>query len=109
MPRVICDLPNASDEINGIKFHPLDDGGRISDEIDAETAALFASIPGYVLDDGSSAPVEPVKPAAPKTRQAKAVAAKPVKAVAADEAPVVPEHEPEKPAGGASDAPEEVF
>lgn len=108
MPRVICDLPNASDEINGIKFHPLDDGGRISDEIDSETAALFASIPGYVLDDGSSAPVEPVKPAAPKTRQAKAVAAKPVKAAVADEAPAVPS-EPAEPTGGASEAPEEVF
>lgn len=119
MPRVICDLPNASDEINGIKFHPLDDGGRISDEIDAETAAHFVSIPGYALDDGSAAP-EPVKVApAPTKRQAKATA-KPVKVVT--EAVVPPADaagETEKPAGsdesggdadsGAPEPTEEVF
>lgn len=108
MPRVICDLPNASDEINGIKFHPLDDGGRISDEIDSETAAYFVSIPGYALDDGSAAP-EPVKaPPAPTKRQAKAAAVKPVKPPVVDDAPAVPS-EPAEPAGGASEPPEEVF
>ena len=32
MVRVICNRPNASLEISGVKFHPLDDGGVVSDE-----------------------------------------------------------------------------
>lgn len=70
MPRVICDLPNASDEISGIKFHPLDDGGMISDEISQEQAARFASITGYAIDDGSvPAPVAVEAKPAPVARK----------------------------------------
>lgn len=51
MAKVICTLPNASDSINGVKFHPLPDGaGRISDEIPDDVAASFTEIAGYELD-----------------------------------------------------------
>lgn len=70
MPRVICDLPNASTEISGVKFHKLDDGGLISDEISQEQAELFASIPGYTIDeDGNEPPKVEAKPA-PTARKA---------------------------------------
>lgn len=59
MPKVICELPNASHEINGIAFTELDDGRMISAEIDDETAAYFTSIPGYVLE-GEEAPELPL-------------------------------------------------
>lgn len=72
MPRVICDLPNASDEINGVKFHPLTEGGMISDELSDDDAALFASIPGYALDDGESAKAAaPASAPPPATRKVK--------------------------------------
>ena len=74
MPRVICDLPNASAEISGVKFHKLDDGGLISDEISHEQADLFASIPGYAIDEDEREPVKVEAKPAPKTR-AKAKAA----------------------------------
>lgn len=71
MPRVICELPNASDEINGIRFHLLDDGRRISDELDDDQARRFASIPGYSLDEEEREPVkEPEAPPAPKLTKA---------------------------------------
>lgn len=57
MAKVICTLPNASDSINGVKFHPLPDGaGRISDEIPDDVAAGFTEIAGYTLD---GAPTDP--------------------------------------------------
>lgn len=46
MARVICRLPNASTEINGVRFTE-DRGEMISDEITAELADAFASIPGF--------------------------------------------------------------
>lgn len=85
MPRVICNLPNASTEISGVKFHPLDDGGLVSDEIDAELAATFLTIPGYEsYDEPVPVKVEPATPPAPRTRKAAA----PKKA---EEPPKVPE------------------
>jgi hypothetical protein len=47
MPKVICTLNNASSEINGVKFTPAE-GGMLSDEVSAEQAEAFLSIPGYV-------------------------------------------------------------
>jgi type IV secretory pathway VirB10-like protein len=86
MPRVICDLKNASDEINGIKFFPLDDGRRISDEIDDATANRFASIPGYSLDEEDSPPATPAKPVEPpKLTKAQAKAAEKAAEKAAQE------------------------
>ena len=71
MPRVICDLPNASDEISGVKFHPLEEGGLISDEISQEQAEYFAGIAGYAIDEDEREPKQPeaVVPA-PTTRKA---------------------------------------
>lgn len=74
MARVICDLPNASDEIRGVKFHPLEEGGLISDEIDDELASVFASINGYSLADPGLEPAKPDPKPAPKSRGAKKAA-----------------------------------
>lgn len=51
MARVICDLavhPHAAAVISGVKFE-RDRGEAISEEVPDETAALFASIPGFRL------------------------------------------------------------
>lgn len=69
MPRVICNLENASNEISGVKFHPLDDGGLVSDEISDELAELFLGIPGYEPFDGEP-PKQEVKAPAPTSRKA---------------------------------------
>lgn len=47
MPRVVCTLPYASDEISGVKFSPGDAGSMLSEEISDDAAARFLSIPGY--------------------------------------------------------------
>lgn len=49
MPKVFCKLENAADEISGVKFTAMEESGRVSEEISAEKAELFASIPGYEL------------------------------------------------------------
>ena len=103
MPRVICDLPNASAEISGVNFHKLDDGGLISDEISQEQAELFASIPGYAIDEDEREPVKVEAKPAPKTR---------AKAKAAIEPTPVVEPQPEptaEPATVADGEAEEVF
>jgi hypothetical protein len=53
MAKVICTLPNASKEINSIRFvsHKL---GMISEEIEESTAKELASISGYHLHDSKS-------------------------------------------------------
>lgn len=47
MERVRCVLPHASEEINGVKFARAEDGAMVSEEVSAEVADNFASIPGY--------------------------------------------------------------
>lgn len=56
MPKVLCTLPNASDEISGVKFS-AHEKGMLSEDVSDDVAATFASIPGYELVG--------VKPAAP--------------------------------------------
>lgn len=46
--RVSCSLPNASTEINGVRFC-REKGVMVSEEIDAVLGAIFLSIPGYLL------------------------------------------------------------
>lgn len=46
MSKVLCILPNASSEINGVAFVPHA-AGMLSEDISDEQAALFTSIPGY--------------------------------------------------------------
>lgn len=68
MPKVICILPNASDEISGVKFssHDL---GKISDELSDEQFQRFLSIDGYLPEDASLAPKAPaVEPAQPPAK-----------------------------------------
>jgi hypothetical protein len=65
MAKVICRLPNASSEINGVKFvtHKL---GVISEEISDDVALEFAAIQGYVIHDpkaSTSSATAPEKPA----------------------------------------------
>lgn len=84
MPRVICGLPNASDEISGVKFHLLEDGRRISDELSEEQAGDFTSIEGYELDDDEVVrKPDPVAPEAPKLTRAQQKAAEKAAAAAA--------------------------
>ena len=48
MKKIICDLPNASELINGIQFEPTLDGAMMSVEaVSDEIAAQFKGIPGY--------------------------------------------------------------
>lgn len=49
MAKVLCTLPNASEEISGIKFEKTDEG-MLSAEISDELAAELATIPGYSID-----------------------------------------------------------
>lgn len=95
MPRVICALPNASDEISGVKFTALEDGRKISEEVSDEVAGSFASITGYELDlddEGDSAPPAPVAPPAPTlTKAQQKAAAKKAAAEAAAVAAPAPE------------------
>lgn len=53
MARVICTLPNASSEINGVKFvsHKL---GMLSDDIDDDVAKSLLAVPGYHLYDSAT-------------------------------------------------------
>lgn len=55
MPKVLCTLPNASAEINGVAFTPAD-GGMLSEELSADRAAGFLAIPGYVEHAEEPAP-----------------------------------------------------
>ncbi len=48
MMRVICTLPNASALISGVPFD-LCPQGRMSGDLTAEEAGMFAGIPGYTL------------------------------------------------------------
>lgn len=58
MAKVLCTLPNASEEISGVKFEQREDG-MLSEDISDEQAAAFVEIPGYALmiepDQGPSA------------------------------------------------------
>lgn len=62
MPRVICTLENASEEISGWRF-TADRGQMVSEDLPDDVAARFASIPGYRL----VAPPPPADTAPPPT------------------------------------------
>ncbi|WP_288076737.1 hypothetical protein [Pseudomonas sp.] len=76
MSKIICVLENASDLINGIKFGP-EEGveGLVSEEVSESVAALFLSIPGYVLhgaegeEGGDTNTADPEPPAAPAPKK----------------------------------------
>lgn len=54
MPKVLCTLPNASEEISGVKF-VTHAAGMLSEEITDEVAENFVSIPGYEMVGGAPA------------------------------------------------------
>jgi len=69
MPRVICFLPNASDNISGVSFTALEEGRLISAEISEELAAIFASVPGYELvEEGEEEGVQEEKSPTPPAK-----------------------------------------
>lgn len=70
MPKVLCTLPNASEEISGVKFvsHA---NGMLSEDISEEVAADFASIPGYEIVGAE--PKAPVVDDAAKAERAELV------------------------------------
>ena len=55
MPKVLCTLPNASEDIGGIKFEKHANG-MLSEDVSDEQAARLASIPGYELVGSPSKP-----------------------------------------------------
>lgn len=59
MPRVICELENASDLINGIPFTG-EPGQKISDELPDDIASTLATIPGFrIAEPPSNKPSTP--------------------------------------------------
>lgn len=49
MAKVICNLPNASELISGVKFAAYKLGVMISEDIADDVAAEFVKIEGYAL------------------------------------------------------------
>lgn len=82
MPKIICELENASKEINGIKFVVGEDGRLISEsDVGEPHLSIFLSIPGYSAegeeDAGGDAtasnhqePAQDKEPAKPKAETA---------------------------------------
>lgn len=56
MSYVICTLPNAADEINGIPFKAHAKGKISVEKLPEARAKAFAAIPGYELADAADAP-----------------------------------------------------
>lgn len=53
MPKVLCTLPNASEEIGGIKFF-AHAKGMLSEDLSDEQATRLASIQGYEIVGGKA-------------------------------------------------------
>lgn len=71
---VICTLPNASNEINGIPFEDHKEGKISVEAVSAETAETFAQIEGYKVVDSKKASAA-AKPTAAEKAAAEAAAA----------------------------------
>jgi hypothetical protein len=55
--HIICDLPNASHNINGVSFKPHDGSRKITEAaVEAVVAAMFKGIPGYKIFDENKVP-----------------------------------------------------
>ncbi|TXH43132.1 MAG: hypothetical protein E6Q97_34585 [Desulfurellales bacterium] len=77
MPKkVICNLPNASEEINGIKFVHTEEGVISADVLEDAVAKQFDGIPGYTLVDAEPAKVAKAAKKAESTGDAGAEPAK---------------------------------
>jgi hypothetical protein len=62
--RVLCTLPNCSDQINGHRFSPVP-GGMVSDDLPDDEARAFCTIPGYAPYHGPVAEPATGHPPAP--------------------------------------------
>lgn len=55
MTKIRCTLPNASEEMNGIKFAVDAGGGMVSvDAVPEDLAAIFLSVPGFMAEGGKA-------------------------------------------------------
>lgn len=82
MPKVLCELENASGLINGIEFVPHEDGMRSisKEDVGEPHLSIFLSIPGYSVDESgeknehgpSAAPAEKPETAAQRKARLKA-------------------------------------
>lgn len=112
MFHITCKLPNASESINGIEFARLVDGEPVFvngqeivvvqtvEPVDEETAAVFRTIPGYVVEDAEAVEAREVGSTAPavvkrgRGRPRKDAAPTPEQVVEAAPAAVEPVAEP---------------
>lgn len=65
MARVICTLPNASTEIDGVTF-AADRGQMISEDLDQAVADRFATIPGFQIVAPPAKPIPTPKADTPQ-------------------------------------------
>lgn len=86
MPRVICELPNAALEINGVPFEKMEDGRIRSAEVEQEIADFFLAIPGYLADGAPVIDKTTVASTGPKSAAKSGKAAKTPAAHAVDPA-----------------------
>lgn len=56
MSRIVCSLPNASNEINGVRFAKREAGMVSIEELPDDVVARFLSIPGYAVFKGPTDP-----------------------------------------------------
>uniref|UniRef100_UPI00258E779D hypothetical protein n=1 Tax=Pseudomonas sp. TaxID=306 RepID=UPI00258E779D len=55
MTKIRCTLPNASEEMNGVKFAVDAGGGVVSvDAVPDDLAAIFLSVPGFTAEGGKA-------------------------------------------------------
>lgn len=68
MPFIRTSLPEAGDDINGVRFVPHPDGGKVSaHSVPADLAAIFCGVPGF---DTCPDPGFPAAQAAPAEQPA---------------------------------------
>jgi hypothetical protein len=77
MKKITCTLPNASEEISGVKFAKVDNAA-VAEGVDDAVAAQFDGITGYTVEDdagtGQKAPTKAELKAAKAEADAKAAA-----------------------------------
>jgi hypothetical protein len=80
MPKIICKLPNASTNINGVAFERVGEHVHSVDELTQEQLEYFASVTGFeVLDLDASADAAESDEAPVGEASAASAAAQPVK------------------------------
>lgn len=86
--RIVCTLPNAGDEISGIKFETLNGDAKVSvGDVPDEMVKHFLAIDGYAIFEEEPKAPEAPKPAAGNKKKAAEAAT----AAAPDAAQAAPE------------------